>query len=175
MQHEHIKAMYLDNKMSIPQIGEITGIPVSTVRNRLIALGTVLRSRGSGQTESGRTGGAALKGKRQKGPRSPQWCRSIALGRKKWAAANAAGVSLKPSGYLEITTGQNKGRLLHVVIMEQRIGRRLSPDECVHHIDENKTNNSDENLAFMTKAAHSRLHRLTECNSRRRSHNGRFA
>jgi hypothetical protein len=34
----------------------------------------------------------------------------------------------------------------HRLIMEQHIGRYLTDQEVVHHIDKNKTNNSIENL-----------------------------
>lgn len=48
---------------------------------------------------------------------------------------------------------------LHRVIVENRIGRPLRKDEHVHHIDENKANNSDENLAVLSASAHALLHR----------------
>ena len=50
-------------------------------------------------------------------------------------------MSLKPSGYIEITMGENKGRGQHIVLMEESIGRKLFIDECVHHIDNDKSNN----------------------------------
>ena len=34
----------------------------------------------------------------------------------------------------------------HRVIAEQNLGRSLRPGEVVHHLDEDKTNNSPENL-----------------------------
>lgn len=46
----------------------------------------------------------------------------------------------------------------HVVVMERHIGRRLLPNEDVHHLNGNKQDNRIENLALMTKAEHSRLH-----------------
>lgn len=38
----------------------------------------------------------------------------------------------------------------HIYVMCNHIGRKLNPDECVHHIDRNKENNSLSNLQLMT-------------------------
>ena len=46
----------------------------------------------------------------------------------------------------------------HIYVMCNHIGRKLNPDECVHHIDRNKSNNSLSNLRLMTNAEHARLH-----------------
>ena len=43
--------------------------------------------------------------------------------------------------------------------MEEKLGRPLQKGEVVHHIDEDKTNDSPENLQlFPTKGAHTRYH-----------------
>lgn len=47
---------------------------------------------------------------------------------------------------------------LHRVLMENKIGRWLRPDEIVHHIDEDKFNNDIENLEVVTRSDHSRHH-----------------
>jgi hypothetical protein len=44
--------------------------------------------------------------------------------------------------------------------MEQMLGRYLTPDEEVHHKNGIITDNRPENLEVLTKAEHSRLHRL---------------
>lgn len=43
-------------------------------------------------------------------------------------------------------------------VMEQILGRKLTKNEIVHHIDGNKLNNDPSNLQVMTKAEHTRLH-----------------
>jgi DNA-binding transcriptional regulator YiaG len=42
--------------------------------------------------------------------------------------------------------------------VEQKLGRKLSFNEVVHHKDRNKANNSDDNLEIIARADHSRLH-----------------
>jgi len=71
----------------------------------------------------------------------------------------AKGTSLKPSGYLEVTMGKNKGRSVHCVLMEKHIGRPLRSDEVVHHKDRNRQNNNLDNLQLMTRSEHTALHR----------------
>lgn len=68
------------------------------------------------------------------------------------------------------------GRLLmlqHQMLMEVQIGRRLHPDECVHHINGDRKDNRLGNLQLMTKSEHSALHGRTS--SRPRGKDGRFA
>lgn len=46
----------------------------------------------------------------------------------------------------------------HRMIMEDHIGRRLTKNEVVHHINHCKTDNKIENLQLMSMAEHIRLH-----------------
>lgn len=55
------------------------------------------------------------------------------------------------------------GKVLeHVFVMYKHIGRMLKPDECVHHIDRDKTNNSIENLMLLTISQHAQLHAIED-------------
>lgn len=47
---------------------------------------------------------------------------------------------------------------LHRVIMENKLGRLLNDNEDVHHINEDKTDNSESNLEVMTRSAHAAHH-----------------
>jgi len=60
-------------------------------------------------------------------------------------------------GYL---VSRYKGKLtrVHRVVMEKYLGRELTKDEVVHHIDHNKQNNHISNLEVMTSKEHSLLH-----------------
>ena len=47
----------------------------------------------------------------------------------------------------------------HRVVAEEMLGRKLKPDEVVHHIDGNKRNNEPSNLkVFENQAEHARFH-----------------
>ena len=46
----------------------------------------------------------------------------------------------------------------HRLVMELKIGRRLTRDEAVHHVNGDKTDNRPENLELMTRGRHVALH-----------------
>lgn len=50
----------------------------------------------------------------------------------------------------------------HRLVMEKQIGRYLTKDEVVHHIDFNTQNNDISNLMLMTPKEHKRLHNLID-------------
>lgn len=48
--------------------------------------------------------------------------------------------------------------LEHRLVMEQHLGRQLTTDEVVHHINHDTLDNRIENLEVMTQAEHCRVH-----------------
>lgn len=154
---------------SIPEVSRETGVPLSTVRYRLKTLG-VLRSREDGVRGAAAKGKlGSLKGRKRK-PFPQTWKDNIKAERLAWGEKHAKGFSQKPSGYIEHTRGPNKGKSEHVTAMEERLGRKLLPDEIVHHIDGNKQNNAPNNLALMTRSGHMRHHKMIERISKCQAH-----
>ena len=158
-----------ESGMSIPEVNKKTGIALSTLRFRFKNAG-ILRSRADGIRVAASKGklGSGLRGKKREFTK--EWRENISKAKK----GCGAGISLKANGYVCITTGDNKGRDQHVVFMEDKIGRRLFANECVHHIDHNKSNNNISNLKLMTRSEHARLHALENEKKRDRDSNGRY-
>lgn len=56
--------------------------------------------------------------------------------------------------YLRISAGPHRGRYVHQLVMEAKLGRPLLPHEEVDHIDGNTLNNGWENLQVYDAVAH---------------------
>ena len=168
-----LRRLYVGESKSIPQVAAEIGASLSTVRSRLLRLG-VLRCRADGVRAAGRHGllGSGTRGKKRVFSESHK--ENISKSKLARADEFAAGVSIKPSGYVEYTRGPNKGRCVHVVAMEEAIGRRLEKDEVVHHIDHNRSNNDLSNLQLMSRAAHAALHAIENHPTRKRGKDGKF-
>tara|TARA_R110000868_G_scaffold395048_1_gene666584 strand:- start:21 stop:533 length:513 start_codon:yes stop_codon:yes gene_type:complete len=167
-----IESLYTVKKMSLHDIHRATGIPVSTIRFRLARLGVLRSIRESLAIASKQGKLSSLKGR--KVTFTEEWKKNISNGIAKYWESRAKGVSLKATGYVEVTRGEHKGRRLHNLIVEAIIGRRLFVNECVHHKDENRSNNDPENLQLMTRSEHARLHGKINYPQRKRNHHGQF-
>ena len=72
----------------------------------------------------------------------------------------------KPLGWSKYgKTALSTGKYLFIghdraqrVVMERYLGRQLTSDEVVHHIDGNKENNQIGNLQILSKAEHAGMH-----------------
>lgn len=162
--------------MSLPVVAERYSVSRSTARYHVKKAGA-LRSRLDGVRLSAEQGRLGVGHRGKKRSFTAQHCAAISKSRLAWGERTATGVSIKPNGYVEFTRGPHKGRSVHDVTMEERIGRRLMRDEVVHHIDGNRSNNDLHNLALMTRSAHTRLHRFEDRlsgNIRERDENGRI-
>jgi hypothetical protein len=90
------------------------------------------------------------------------------LANLRWASKSSpvGSTYINAIGYREIRVGNHhhlghKGWALeHRVVAEQMLGRRLLPEEQVHHINEIKTDNRPDNLKIVTGIAeHKAYHR----------------
>lgn len=156
IQTEELRHLYCDEKKSSVDIGKLIGKSPSTVCKMLKANGIAART----PAEGGRMGSIKNAGKKR--VFTPEWKAKLSAAGLRYGEANAKGTRITPTGYVEYTRGEYKGRLAHVVAMELNIGRSLAKDEVVHHKDEDKTNNDLSNLELMTRADHARHHREEE-------------
>ena len=81
-------------------------------------------------------------------------------GQKSWNSGTSNGWTDK-RGYRWIyveENGKRRAKREHRHIMELHLGRKLSPEEIVHHKDGNCSNNVIENLSLTTWAEHTANH-----------------
>lgn len=67
-------------------------------------------------------------------------------------------VRISYTGVKEHPNYRTDGLCYHIYLVTKKIGRGLTKDECVHHIDGNKLNNNVDNLLLCTHSEHARLH-----------------
>lgn len=151
-----VQVLYEKQRQSIPQIAEALNLSRSRVRRMLIDAGVQLRSRAEGIAL--RRGRLREWGRTR--PRTPQSEKTKQSLREKALARPGKGVNLSSQGYLRLTRGSKVDKRLHRDIVEQALGRLLSKDEVVHHIDGNKLNNDLSNLQVLSPSEHARLHAL---------------
>ena len=63
----------------------------------------------------------------------------------------------RKDGYWQISSGPNQGKLLHRLIYEEHYGP-IPEGFHIHHLDNDKTNCSPENLLLLSKSNHHKLH-----------------
>lgn len=66
-------------------------------------------------------------------------------------------------GYIVMAI-KKKNYFGHRLAMENYLGRKLTKNEIVHHINENKSDNRIENLQVMTRSEHMSLHKKLKKN-----------
>jgi hypothetical protein len=87
---------------------------------------------------------------RNTGSAHPRWRggRQIRRGRTNILVGTDHPMAMK-SGYV----------LEYRLVMAEKLGRMLTSDEFVHHIDGDPTNNHPDNLMLVTRSEHLRIHR----------------
>lgn len=88
-------------------------------------------------------------------------CRLVALQRIPRPKKGKGRGWLDPKGYRHIIVwvhGERRAMLEHRWVMEQHLGRSLSPDEVVHHVNEVRDDNRIENLRVVSSHSDHLLH-----------------
>lgn len=65
-------------------------------------------------------------------------------------------------GHYVITGGKYRGKRLHRLVYEDYYNIKIPDDYDIHHIDEDKSNNSIDNLVLMTHEEHTILHKSND-------------
>lgn len=164
--------MYIKNNLNFKEISDITGIATSTVRRRIIKNGIYPR-KGENISDITRKRLAIASTGRTFTMSDNQKKKLSKIAKKRWKG-KAKGKTLKPSGYIEITTGRHKFKTEHRVVIEKHLKRKLKKNEVVHHIDGNRQNNNIDNLIVMDSIDHNRLHALENNHKRKRCKKGRY-
>ena len=68
-------------------------------------------------------------------------------------------VRIAHTGYVSMSNGCGGYNLIHRLVIENYLGRKLKSRDIVHHKDGNKLNNRLENLEVMTQSRHVNIHR----------------
>lgn len=168
---EEIVRLY-ETGMMTNEVAELAGMSYSTTWRRLRDAGVLRGSKKSMQISVDR--GRFTAGRDPNLKRSPISEET----RKKMSAAKAGkgkGFRTTSHGYIEYTFGEHAGRMAHIVAIEQVIGRRLMSNECVHHINHDRSDNNLGNLQLMTRSEHARLHALENNETRTRNEKGQYA
>ena len=75
----------------------------------------------------------------------------------KYSAYKQSRIYIDDNGYYRF---KDSNKLVHRWVAERKVGRRLKPEEVVHHINRNKRDNSPGNLEILpNQEVHDELHR----------------
>lgn len=171
MEEKEMVRLYVEEFKSTTDIAEISGKSPSTIR-RIMIKHNCLRDQKTAHKLASHKMGLHRKGKTFK--MSDEQKEKLRVSALKHHNKNAKGFRINSNGYIEFTRGEFKGLLLHSLLGEFLIGRKLKSNEVVHHKDENKLNNSLLNLEVMTRSKHSKIHGIKNSKSRIRNKKGQF-
>lgn len=141
--------LYWEEHHSTTAIAEILGVGATAIRKWMAKCGIPRRELGDAQKVISLTGRRPpAKPTGLTGSKNPTWKGGRTQHTKGYVYAFAPWHPDQSNGYV----------LEHRLMAEQMLGRRLQPDEDVHHKDGDKANNSPDNLEVILHSDHTRRH-----------------
>lgn len=171
---EELRHLYIDEHLPMHKIGNILGVSIGTVYNKMKLYGISSRSQKESFTFAGRSHSnkaRMLISKAHSGKTVSKESRKKISDSKKMGGIGHK--KLTQEGYVRIyfpdhPRASKDGYILeHILVMEALLGRHLKENECVHHINQNKRDNRKENLMLLTNSEHMRLHSKERWEKRR--------
>lgn len=157
IERNELEDMYSVREMSLSEIAKMTGFSRSVVSRLVIKYNIPTRSYQDGFELYYRKHPDARS--QIKHPLTPEHKAKLLEGSRHYKETMPKKrVRVNEKGYLIYTCGNKKGRPVHRVIMEEYLGRKLSRDECVHHINGDKLDNRIENLQILSRGEHTTIH-----------------
>ena len=138
---EELERLYMEDELSMTEIGKQLGSSRQRISRWLAYYGIPKR-----------TGHHQMSISRKDEPRGPNWQGG------KWYVEKTKTWYVYAPGHPKCR--HNGGVAEHILNAENRIGRPTTKKEVVHHLDEDRDNNSPENLCVMTRVLHSSLHKV---------------
>lgn len=154
---EWLRSQY--ETLSMESIAKSLGVSRGSVRNRLIAFGIERRDKIEEIRKIGKRPKGDEQRKKMSESASDRWKNSPMMDETRMKISrNRKRGGDKYSKYKRVFDIEYGAIHEHRLIMIQKLGRPLKPNEHVHHIDGNPENNSIENLIVLTNAQHAKLH-----------------
>ncbi len=171
-----LRKLYLDERMTMKEIGEVLGVGAVAIYYRLKKFGIPTRDRHDHPTSDKVRENARRVGRGRKGTKQTAEAKRKMSDAKKGRMLNPSeygGHTKNRSGYVYVYNPthphcSSDGYVMeHRLVIEQYIGRHLKKDESVHHINRNRKDNRLENLQLMTRSEHAKLHAEMKRNLRK--------
>lgn len=158
-----LRKLYVEDQIPMYEISKKLGVSVGSIHNYIKRYN--IPSRPPHQGFKGKHHTESAKEKIRQKHKGRTFSKETLLKMSESAKVGGIGHKKKRTdGYISIyfpdhPCSSSDGYIMeHILVMESLLGRHLYKNECVHHINENRSDNRKENLQLMTKSEHMSFH-----------------